>query len=370
MKPQATLRDTTGDHAFQRQTTGAIRRHILIVSPVWQQAEFGGPDVSFLAARLSKEGQTVSLLSCCRFGDTLSVHRRRSIFGTAQKLRELYRRVVACDVVYLQATPPLEMLRSLLPALLLARFFGKQTVISFAGGNVEDLTGKSARILIPMLRLATRIIVPTEWSARILAKYHLPVEVVPTPVDTVNSPRLIQEVQPRILSFLLAGPDSNLTSILRAVRLAKQKYPRVELTLVAGGEKLSLAVAQTIQDNFVTLIDSSDQEAIRRSLENCDLLVNNSTDDDLPTPILQALNLGIPVISCDSGGMTAVIQNRQSGLIFPANDPVSLAGRIIELIEQPALVTQLSRSGPLEARRFAWSAVRGSWIPLFNRYRN
>lgn len=369
MEPQAALRDTVRSR-LERQSTGAIRRRILIVSPVWQQAEFGGPDVSFLAARLSKEGQTVSLLSCCRFGDTLGIHRQRSILSIMQKLRELYRSVVASDVVYLQATPPFELLRSLLPPLLLARFFGKQTVVSFAGGNVEDLTGRFARILIPMLRLATKIIVPTEWSARVLAKYHLPVEVVPTPVDTVNSPRLIQEIQPRILSFLLAGPDSNLTTILRAVRLAKQKYPRVELTLVAGGEKLSLAVAHTIQDNFVTLIDASDQSAIRRSLENCDLLVNNSTDDDLPTPILQALSSGIPVVSCDSGGLTAVIQNRQSGLIFPANDPVTLASRIIELIEQPALVTQLSRSGPLEARRFTWSAVRGNWIPLFNRYRN
>jgi glycosyltransferase involved in cell wall biosynthesis len=286
-------------------------------------------------------------------------------------LRSLYRMVVSHDLVYLQATPPLELAYSILPALLMAKFFGKQIVISFAGGNVEDLNGKISRFLTPMLRLADKIIVPTEWSARVLARHHLPVEVIPTLVESgADTVRLIQEVQPRILSFLLAGPESNLTTILRAVRLAKQKYPRLELTLVGSSEKLRSAEPVASQEGLVQLIDASNLDLVRRCWKECDLLVNNSSDDDLPTPVLRALTLGIPVVSCDAGGMTAVIQHGQSGLIFPANDPVALAGRIIDLIEQPHLVTQLSRSGPTEAYRFEWPSVRGRWISLFNRYSN
>lgn len=286
-------------------------------------------------------------------------------------LRELYRQVVEHDLIYLQATPPLELVNSLLPVLMLARFYGKQIVISFAGGNVEDLNGRFSRFLIPMLRLANKITVPTEWSARILARHHLPVEVVPPAIDTTSvAPRLIQDLQPRMLSFLLAGPESNLTAILRAFKLTKQKYPRAELTLVGSDERLSLAVSMISQVGLVNLVNNGDAEAVRACWQSCDLLVNNSTDDDLPTPVLTALSLGIPVVTCDSGGMTAVVQNRQSGLIFPANDPVALAGRIIELIETPLLVTQLSRSGPVESFRFGWPSVRSSWNSLFNRYSN
>lgn len=374
MEPQAVRNEILSHGVPLSANRTAIRRRILIVSPTMQQADSGGPDVSYLAARLGREGHSVSLFACHRTGRQNGFAAKTSPCVTLpgwRTMRDLYRKVVRHDLVYLQATPPLELAYSILPALLMAKFFGKQIIISFAGGNVEDLNGKISRFLTPMLRLADKIIVPTEWSARLLARHHLPVEVVPTLVESGSETvRLIQEVQPRILSFLLAGPESNLTTILRAARLAKQKYPRLELRLVGSSEKLRTAEPVASQEGLVRLVDASNLDQVSKCWKECDLLVHNSTDDDLPTPVLRALTLGIPVISCDAGGMTAVIQHGQSGLIFPANDPVALAGRIIDLIEQPHLVTQLSRSGPAEAYRFEWPSVRGRWISLFNRYSN
>jgi glycosyltransferase involved in cell wall biosynthesis len=370
-KPLEQLLPDQGHPAGQQST--AIRRRILIVAPAGCMSSLAGAQIPTLAARLIREGHIVDILSSSPILRASIVGGRFTGYGRLLPnklflIRSLYHAISRHDVIHLMAVPPVAILESLLPALLLAKFLGKQTVVSFAGGSVEDITGKLSRFLLPALRMVDHVTVPTEWSARLLARHHLRVTVAPIAIESTEiAPRLVQDIQPRILSFIMAGPDSNITTILRAYLLAKQKYPRVELTLVGSADRLKIAAPLAQRASGIRLVDASQKETIRECWGSCDLVVNNSTDDDLPLSVLQALAYGIPAISCDAGGLTAVIQDSVNGLIFPSNDPSALAGRIIDLIEQPALVTRLSRSGPAEALRFTWPNVRCRWIALFNR---
>ena len=338
----------------------SIRRRVVLVAPAGYLKTPAGAAVDSLAGRLIREGHLVDI-------HQLPALLPQSVVGgrfdrlpwmrpyRLVHLRPLYQAISRHEVVHLMALPPAALLEALLPALVISKFLGKQTLVSFSGGSMEDITGKFSRYILPALRLVSHVTVPTEWSARLLSRYNLSVSVVPNSPDSLHSvPRLIQDVQPRILSFLMAGPDSNITTILRSYLMAKQKYPRVELVLVGTSDRLKVAAPLAQRTSGITLINASQTDLIRDAWDQCDLYLNNSTDDDLPIPVLNAMSLGIPTISCDAGGMTAVIQNSVSGLIFPSNDPQALADRIIDLIEQQSLVTQLCRSGPSEALRYSW----------------
>jgi hypothetical protein len=61
---------------------------------------------------------------------------------------------------------------------------------------------------------------------------------------------------------------------------------------------------------------------------------------------------GTPVVAAASGGTTEIVEDDESGLLFPAGDPVALADRLRRLQRDESLRTRLARGALGAAKRF------------------
>ena len=71
---------------------------------------------------------------------------------------------------------------------------------------------------------------------------------------------------------------------------------------------------------------------------------------------IEAQACGKPVVCSNNGGLPEVIST-ESGLLFDAGDTASLAKRLRQLMDDPALHARLSQSAVHNARRFAWDSI-------------
>jgi len=76
---------------------------------------------------------------------------------------------------------------------------------------------------------------------------------------------------------------------------------------------------------------------------------------------------GLPVVAAADGGQTGLIKNRCNGLIFRWSDPGALADRVVEMIETPELVSELSSQGRATADAHRWSKVSRRWMDCYHR---
>ena len=76
---------------------------------------------------------------------------------------------------------------------------------------------------------------------------------------------------------------------------------------------------------------------------------------------------GLPVLAAADSGQTGFIDDRCNGLIFRWNDPGALADRVIEMIETPELVSELSAMGRATADAHRWSKVSRRWMDCYFR---
>lgn len=348
------------------------RQRILLLSPHIGTTSHYAPHAELLAEHLRLEGISVSIadinpLNYTNGHQTLLTKLKH--FGGDQwaSMRSLYRTIGKHDIVHVFAVPPSEFAESSLHALVMAKYLGKHTVLSLMGGNIEDTTNKFGGFLVPSLRLANKIVVSSDQAARHLARHGLPVAVAAPASPEDIAPRHIDSVQPKILTVVSAGPDSNISTLLRAYVYVKQKYPRIELTVVGPAKRLKAFEHAIPPENGVTFVCTYDPAVLKDLWLQSDVYVNPSSDDDFPIGVLEAIRTGLPVISADAPGINQVIRDRADGLIFPANDYISLADKIIELIEQPALVAQLSRAAVEDSRRYDWQVIRQQWLPLYAR---
>jgi len=76
---------------------------------------------------------------------------------------------------------------------------------------------------------------------------------------------------------------------------------------------------------------------------------------------------GLPVVAAADCGHTGLVNDRCNGLIFRWNDPGALADRVIEMIETPELVSELSSQGRVTANAHRWSKVSRRWMDCYFR---
>lgn len=80
---------------------------------------------------------------------------------------------------------------------------------------------------------------------------------------------------------------------------------------------------------------------LKEELLNADFFIHPSYIDNSPNSLCEAQVLGMPVIATDVGGVSSLVENNQTGILVPANDPIMMAESIQKLNHKPELAVQL-----------------------------
>ncbi|HQR15112.1 MAG TPA: glycosyltransferase, partial [Nitrospira sp.] len=67
--------------------------------------------------------------------------------------------------------------------------------------------------------------------------------------------------------------------------------------------------------------------------------------DTIPQVLMQALAIGLPVVSTTTGSIPDVIADGESGFLVPPRDPEALADRIVRLLKDSELRTAMGTRG-------------------------
>ncbi|WP_407430408.1 glycosyltransferase family 4 protein [Arcticibacter sp.] len=94
-------------------------------------------------------------------------------------------------------------------------------------------------------------------------------------------------------------------------------------------------------DNHVSFKGSKVEDALLEEISTANVFVHPSHIDNSPNSICEAMLLGMPVIAGYVGGIPSLISDKVNGILYNSNDPYDLAGKIINLQEQPALLEKL-----------------------------
>lgn len=103
------------------------------------------------------------------------------------------------------------------------------------------------------------------------------------------------------------------------------------------------ALKKNFKENNVIFEGIHPEHILIASLKKASVFVHPSYIDNSPNSLCEAQMLGIPVIACNAGGTSTLIQHNITGLLVPANAPFELANSIIELAEAPATSGEMGR---------------------------
>jgi glycosyltransferase involved in cell wall biosynthesis len=162
---------------------------------------------------------------------------------------------------------------------------------------------------------------------------------------------------------LVVGTVANLRKekaypdLLQAARIVLDRQPRARFVAVGQGpledeiraEHASLGLG----DRFALLGYRPDAV---RVMAGFDIFVLASRHEGLPVALLDALALGLPVVSTDVGGISTAIADGTQGLLVPARSPKALADAVIALLDDEARRGRMSAAAAARAKAFGSDA--------------
>lgn len=138
---------------------------------------------------------------------------------------------------------------------------------------------------------------------------------------------------------------------IRAMPAVLQKFPRVRVAICGEGAlrpQLERQIADLHLEGSVRLFGNRND--INRFLESADVFVLPSRWEGLPVALLEAMEVGLPVVATRVEGVEEVVQHESQGLMVPPEDSEALAAALSSLIARPDKRAKMGEAGRRRVR--------------------
>lgn len=174
-------------------------------------------------------------------------------------------------------------------------------------------------------------------------------------------------INPSCYSILFSGlltKNKGVFDILDAISIVINKYKNVKF-IFAGKEdtegemnKIRKISLQKNINNHIFLAGELTKIEMINMYKKSDIFILPSYREGMPISLLEAMAAGLPIISTSVGGIPEFIVEGENGFLITPGDYVSLADKIIKLIENKELRLMISRNNQEKIReKYDWSMV-------------
>ena len=100
--------------------------------------------------------------------------------------------------------------------------------------------------------------------------------------------------------------------------------------------------------------------------KECDIFINTTNYDNMPVSVIEAMALGLPIVSTNAGGLKYLHHDGEDALLVERNDAGAMVEKIILLINDSTLAAKLSVNARKKAEEFCWEKVRSDWLRVLS----
>ncbi len=99
---------------------------------------------------------------------------------------------------------------------------------------------------------------------------------------------------------------------------------------------------------------------------NHDIFINTTNFDNTPVSVMEAMALGLPVVSTNVGGLPYLIEDAVDGFLVPKEHPEAFVQAIQKLLENPQIAKAMALAARKKVEQFDWEVVKHQWISLLS----
>lgn len=256
--------------------------------------------------------------------------------------------------------------------ILLATMGLKNKVIVADRNDPRKIPQKKIMRLVRniLYHLADGIVIQNKRNEEYFDKFIRKKSVViynPVELEKYKGKALLTPKKKRIVTIGRTIPVKNQKMLIKAFANIKKYYSDYTLTIYGEGfllEKLkqyanSLGISDSVE--FPGAVKN-----VHELILDAQIFVLCSNFEGMPNALIEAMVLGLPVISTKVSGATDMINNEQNGLLIDIEDEISLEKSILYFIENKELREICSQNAVRIADKLKINLIMKQWLEFID----
>lgn len=252
---------------------------------------------------------------------------------------------------------------------LLCRWFSLKYIPILHGGNLPNRLKNSPKLSKAIFKNAYANIAPSNYTKQAFKNYgYTNVSCISNTIHIKNyiyTPKKVETVKLLwVRSFSKIYNPKLAVAILIAL---KAKGVKATLTMVGPEKDGTLAATKHYakQNNVaVTFTGKLPKKEWLGLARHHNIFINTTNFDNMPVSVIEAMALGLPVISTNVGGIPFLIDANKDGVLVPPNSVSHFLESILKLKNNPEITQSIIEKARKKAESFDWEVVKEKWIKV------
>ncbi|MFD2834259.1 glycosyltransferase family 4 protein [Gramella sp. AN32] len=253
----------------------------------------------------------------------------------------------------------------------LSRMLGLPYVFIFHGGNLPERFEKTSFLIKRIFSNSELNIVPSLYLFNQLSKFKLgTLKVIPNSIDLDQYKFKKREMfKPNLLWVRSFSEVYNPKLAVEVLGKMLKFYPDSRLCMVGAEKDGSLENLRTYcEENNLPVVFKghlSKSHWIDLS-EEYDIFINTSRIDNTPVSVLEAMALGMVIVTTNVGGIPYILKHNKNAILVNSDDALEMAEAIEYLLENQEVTNKIAHKARLEAEKYDWENVKAEWMKLLS----
>jgi len=251
----------------------------------------------------------------------------------------------------------------------LCQVLGLKYILILHGGNLpKRLTGRN-QLFRDIFTRAKINISPSPYLYEVFKNKGVEnLKLIPNTIELKNYPfKPRQHIQPKLLWVRAFADIYNPILALKVLKQLIKTYPDTQLSMVGPFKDKSISECRKYATTHQLPVKFTGRLSKKQWIaysEEFDIFINTTNVDNTPVSVIEAMALGLPVVSTDVGGLPYLINNNKNGLLVKPDNVQGMLEAINNLIQQPHFTQKLSSQAREKAESFDWKRVKEKWIDV------
>lgn len=170
---------------------------------------------------------------------------------------------------------------------------------------------------------------------------------------------------PKLLWVRAFATIYNPKMAVDVLELLQIKYPNASLTMVGPDKDGSLWTTQNYAQEKGVSVNFTGQLTKEEWWELASehaIFINTTNFDNTPVSVMEAMALGLPVVSTIVGGIPFLLKDLENALLVGANQAEAMSESIINLIEHPSQAAVMAQNARTTIEQIDWELIKQKWF--------
>jgi len=249
----------------------------------------------------------------------------------------------------------------------LCQLFKLKYIPILHGGNLPHRLDRNPKMARLIFNYSYKNVAPSGYLMQAFQKRNFPnLAFIPNTIDLADYPYTNKRDTdvPKLLwvrSFAALYNPKMAVDVLRALQT---DYPNAELCMVGPDKDGSLEVTrayakkQNVEVTFTGRLTKAEWVALSKKFT---IFINTTNFDNTPVSVIEAMCLGLPIVTTNVGGIPFLLEDQQTALLVDKNSHVQMVEAVKSLVENLELRDRIIENGRAYVEQFDWNKVTMKW---------